>query len=194
MKNVNLDRRLMSAIETLICQSEDGLSEYELITRLDQLADSPYPKPDLSDPLLLFQHHFYLRHCLYLLQQSWQADNIGWLEITAVKIRLMPIVSTSDSQLPAEQDPLKSYYLDLKNLNSQSAESVQAMLNSFWNRLRRHYEKPEAFQVLGLSGNETLQQQKQRYRALAQEHHPDKGGDEQTFQAIQQAWDSLKQN
>jgi len=192
MKNVNIDRRLMSAIETLICQSDNGLSEFELISQLDQLADSPYPKPDLSDPLLLFQHHFYLMHCLYLLQQRWQNENIGWLEISPVRIRRIPAAITAETQLPAEHDPLKSYYLDLTNLNSESAESVQSMLNNFWKKLKHHNQKPEALQVLGLTGNETPEQQKQRYRALAQQHHPDKGGDEQTFQSIQQAWQSLK--
>ncbi|TCS40188.1 DNA-J related domain-containing protein [Reinekea marinisedimentorum] len=190
MKNLNLDRRLMLAIEALICHSTDGITEFELINRLNEMADSPYPKPNLADPLILFQHHFYLRHCLYVLQNEWLRDQRGFIEITAVTIRILPMTRT-ENNLPGHTDPLKDYYLDLANMNRENAASVQGMLDHFWQQLARFHAKPEALAVLGLSGNETADAQKQHYRALVQQHHPDKGGCEEKFRAIQAAWESL---
>ena len=44
---------------------------------------------------------------------------------------------------------------------------------------------------LGLSPRCTFDEIKQRYRALAQQHHPDKGGDENVFKKIKLAYEVL---
>jgi hypothetical protein len=44
---------------------------------------------------------------------------------------------------------------------------------------------------LGLSSRCTFDEIKQRYRALAQQHHPDKGGDENLFKKIKLAYEVL---
>jgi curved DNA-binding protein CbpA len=44
---------------------------------------------------------------------------------------------------------------------------------------------------LGLSPRCTFDEIKQRYRALAQQHHPDKGGDENLFKKIKLAYEVL---
>jgi curved DNA-binding protein len=50
---------------------------------------------------------------------------------------------------------------------------------------------PDHYQTLGLSRTATAEEIKRAYRRLASQHHPDKGGDTQQFQAIQQAYDVL---
>jgi molecular chaperone DnaJ len=47
------------------------------------------------------------------------------------------------------------------------------------------------YEVLGLSENATSDEIKKTYRKLAMEHHPDKGGDEEKFKKISQAYDTL---
>jgi curved DNA-binding protein CbpA len=47
------------------------------------------------------------------------------------------------------------------------------------------------YDELGLNSNCTSDEIKQRYRALAQQHHPDKGGDEDTFKKIKLAYEVL---
>ena len=47
------------------------------------------------------------------------------------------------------------------------------------------------YDVLGVSPNATAKEIKKAYRKKALEHHPDKGGDEETFKAIAEAWTVL---
>lgn len=47
------------------------------------------------------------------------------------------------------------------------------------------------FAVLGLAPGCTVSEAKARYRELVKRHHPDVGGDEDTFKRIQAAWEIL---
>jgi len=47
------------------------------------------------------------------------------------------------------------------------------------------------YQTLGVDRNATADEIKRAYRKLASQHHPDRGGDTQTFQGIQAAYDTL---
>lgn len=47
------------------------------------------------------------------------------------------------------------------------------------------------YQTLGVAKNATSDEIKKAYRKLASQHHPDKGGDTNTFQQLQTAYDTL---
>ena len=47
------------------------------------------------------------------------------------------------------------------------------------------------YKILGVDRNATTEQIKQVYRRLAAKHHPDRGGDKQAFQEIQEAYSIL---
>lgn len=47
------------------------------------------------------------------------------------------------------------------------------------------------YEELGVAKNATTEEIKQRYRTLAQFHHPDKGGDEEVFKRIKLAYEIL---
>jgi molecular chaperone DnaJ len=47
------------------------------------------------------------------------------------------------------------------------------------------------YEILGVSENSTADEIKKAYRKLAMEHHPDKGGDEEKFKKISEAYDVL---
>lgn len=193
MKHLNLNRRLMSAIEEILVLSPEGITEFDLMAQLDENHPALYPKPDLSDSLLLFQHHFYLKHCLYHLQNELFEADSGYLDIALTRIQLKPLIS-GDSQSLGEHDPLRDYYLDIRNINKEDAESVDALLKNFWEKLANFHIQPDALSALGLNGDESRSEQKKIYRTLIQKHHPDKGGDEVEFRRIQQAWEQLKKN
>jgi len=50
---------------------------------------------------------------------------------------------------------------------------------------------PNLYDTLGVRSNATADEIKRAYRKLANQHHPDKGGDTNRFQEIQKAYDTL---
>lgn len=190
MKNINHSPALLVAIDQLLSDAPSGLSEYELIEALDKQYSDLFPKPDFTEKVLLFQHHFMLRHCLYRLQAEYAMRNNYQLDISLVTLVKRPAV---DASLEITQyDPLREYYLDLSNMNKESEASIEALLSSFWTRLTTFITAPQAHEILGLNGTESLAAKQHRYRQLAQQHHPDKGGNPETFNKIQQAWQSIR--
>jgi molecular chaperone DnaJ len=51
--------------------------------------------------------------------------------------------------------------------------------------------KKDYYEVLGVEKSASADELKKAYRKLAKQHHPDKGGDEETFKEIQEAYDVL---
>ena len=47
------------------------------------------------------------------------------------------------------------------------------------------------YKILGVSQNADLKEIKQNYRTLARQHHPDRGGNAETFKKINEAYQSL---
>ncbi len=191
MKSVNTDPRLLDAIDQILSERTEGIREYDLIISLDERFPALYPKPDLSDKLTLFQHHFYLKHCLYVLQRQYYEGGLWTLDIDSITIIKRPI-RQHETALPDQFDSVRDYYLDLANLNKETQVSVENMISDFWNAMSKYQQLPDAHATLGLSGKETEAEKKQQFRKLAQQHHPDKGGDEQEFIRIQQAWQQIK--
>jgi DnaJ-domain-containing protein 1 len=190
VKQVNHSPALLQAIDQLLSINPAGLSEYELMAALDKQHSDLFPKPNFSEKVLLFQHHFMLRHCLYRLQNEYAHLGDFRLEIGLSRLVKHPV--TSPKQDLERHDPLREYYLNLSNMNKESESSIESLLNSFWTRLSHFNAAPEAHKTLGLTGNESHQEKQQRYRKLAQKHHPDKGGNAQEFDRIQQAWKSIR--
>lgn len=57
------------------------------------------------------------------------------------------------------------------------------MINTFMNT--------NLYDILGLSKNATFEEIKSKYKSLAQQHHPDKGGDPELFKEIKNAYEVL---
>lgn len=49
-------------------------------------------------------------------------------------------------------------------------------------------DKEDLYKILGVSQDAEIKEIKKAYRKLSKEHHPDKGGDEETFKKISQAY------
>lgn len=69
--------------------------------------------------------------------------------------------------------------------------SVRALWGSSANPVRSLMERQQALSVLGLPPNASRQQIKRRYRTLAKQHHPDRGGDPREMQRIIAAYELL---
>jgi DnaJ-domain-containing protein 1 len=170
-----------------------GLSEYELMTALDARGEDGFGKQRLRDNLPLFQTHFLLFHNLYALRENLIRQGEYGLEISALKIRLLSI-REEDANSLGQHDPLRDYYLDLKNLENTTPEEVEQLLSNFWERYLSNDERREALETLGLEDPVDWPTIKQQHRRLAMEHHPDRGGDEARLQAINIAMDKLARN
>jgi hypothetical protein len=164
------------------------MGEYDL---LQELAVSlPFFVLSGLDTLALFQRHFLLYHCLYRLQQALWESASGHLQISALAIRLHPYQSQPSTQM-AEPDPLRTYYLDLSQLDKTLQSEVNELLASFWQRLARRDTRAEALTILGLSDPIDDKIIQQRYRQLVMSHHPDRGGDTATLQLLNAAMADL---
>lgn len=92
---------------------------------------------------------------------------------------------------------MKTYYLDLRNLEGMTEAGVARLVDDFF---RWWGEDPlaatgavsEALATLGLPADADVRAVKARWRRLSLEHHPDRGGDAQEYQRLSEAWAVLK--
>lgn len=172
----------------------EGLSEYQLISLLREQQWPLFAEADLREPLSLFRTHFTLFNALYRLDEQLMADQLQ-LDISPLCIRLLPR-SAGRPEL-ARTDPLRSYYLDLQQLEDTDREQVAAMLDGSLARLQGKDEQKVALTCLGFAADQqlpTAAEIRQAYRRMASRHHPDRGGCHQRLQQINQAMALLKQH
>ncbi len=167
-----------------------GISEFNLIKWLEADGQAGFDKDCLRTSLSLFQTHFLLFHSLYLLRDELSARGDARLDISALRIQLVPLTQTSPSAID-RHDPLRNYYLDLSNLQNTRDNEVEALLNTFWARFIGNDERRQALNVLELQDPVDWPTIKTRHRKLAMQHHPDRGGDEARLQAINAAMNRL---
>lgn len=185
-----MNSALVEALHAILRANPDGLSEHELIGKLAR--DNPAFGPDaFADELTLFQCHFILFHHLYRLRDELWNKGEGDLAIHCLKIELHPCLKES-GPFPAAHDPLRDYYLDLTNLESTGKQEVLKMLDTFWLRFARLDRRAEALAALGLADPVDDLDIKRRYRELAMEHHPDRGGEMKKLQEINAAMGLLE--
>lgn len=187
-----LQRAAAELEEAVLAQlhgAPEGLSEHALLGALRE-AGAPLPEGSLSDSLVLFQCHFLLFNALYRLRDRLRGDGVAELEFGPLRIALRPY-EEGDVGLVG-QDPLRTYYLDLENLLTTSAADVEDLLSGFWRRYEAVDRRGEALGTLGLDADADWPAVRERYRRLAMRHHPDRGGDGETLQAIHEAMSTLR--
>ena len=185
------DNPFKASVLALIKTSSIGLSEYDLIQRLQE-HDEAFAFDDENPNLALFRKHFLVMNALYQLQTELFAQGM-YLSISPLDIRLESVESSAVSALPTDNAaaPLRAYYLDWENFSQTSHADVEAMLSRFMERYLAIDERLEALQTLELSADAPWENIKQAYRRLAALHHPDKGGDPARFRAIRGAYEIL---
>lgn len=186
---------LVGPILTILKNHPDGTSEFAILKALkvqlpefSQLADEAN--------LMLFRQHFLIMNALYQLQQDlWQDENMQ-LTISALRIFLVPAskvtVCDSTSLDNSVDAKLAAYYLDWSEYEKTDANDVSDLLNSFFTGISVSGERDAALKTLQInSANPSQADIKQQYRKLAQQHHPDRGGDQDAFIGLRQAYEYL---
>lgn len=181
-----IDSSFFSLIEAFLQEHPEGVQEYDLLCHLDEQGGFQALDPEVSWSLLLFQKHFLLFHILYSINQQRVIDKQGALQISPLMIKQLDYVE-ADTQI-GELDPLSVYYLDLENLTSATDENVSDLFDAFWAKYLKNESRGSALKVLGLNDPVTDAIIVQRYRKLVSIHHPDKGGDKDKIQEINEAY------
>ena len=182
---------LEAALWDLLRQHAEGLGEYDLLRQLQQQGSDGFGPGTFGDDLALYQAHFLLFHALYRLRDHLFDQQQGLLDIHVLNIRLTPW-HEPDATALSFSDPLREHYLDLDNLEATTREDVQALLGDFWGRYFADEQRIDALQVLGLDERADSAQIERQYKKLAMQRHPDRGGNEQDFQQLQQAMTVLR--
>ena len=207
-------------VDTLSTQKplfQRGVSEYELIEILKKAPYHFFDDASLREPLMLFKTHFIVFHALYQLKRRWIEQGEGVLDIHTLNIKLNQESAHSDKNSThgdnykdkesqdkvgaiTEADALAEYYLDWGNFEKADRESVDALLNAFWQRMAsgnahtfEQEDIADAHALLGLPQDEhvSLSVLKRVYKKALQLVHPDKGGTQQEAQDVIHAYQLL---
>ncbi|ETI57813.1 DNA-J related domain-containing protein [Marinomonas profundimaris] len=186
---------LVGPILTILKNNPNGISEFDILKALkERLPEFSQLAKDTN--LLLFRQHFLIMNALYQLQSSlWQEDNL-MLSISAMRIHLVSEthIQLSDSTTISDSVDAKlaAYYLDWEEYEKTDVEEVSRLLNSFYKGISLGGDRDSALKTLQIqSNNPTKTVIKQQYRKLAQQHHPDRGGDQDLFIDLRQAYEYL---
>ena len=180
---------LARVVDDILQRHPAGLTEYELLGELRRLNALPDEILTTSSHLALFQVHFLVFHVLYKLRDDYWDSQQAQVEISPLKIQLIPY--RAGETAISETDPVKSYYQDLDNLENTNSDDVIELLTHFWLRMNGGEQRREALQTLGLDNDADFVTIKKRYRQLAMQHHPDRGGDNKTLQEMNAAMEWL---
>lgn len=187
-KKTSIPEEFILALQQELEKMPDGIGEYDLMQNLKSLGYFDF----LSSPALpheLFHAHFFLFHTLYLLRDIFLENQQYVLNINTLKIELLPYKQGKYNL--QQEDKLRNYYLDFKNLDQTSEDDVYEMLASFWRKFNHHYNRDAALAELGLKDPVDDKTIKNEYRKLVMLHHPDRGGDKEKLQKINDAVASL---
>lgn len=182
---------LLITLHEILDRRPAGLSEHDLLKELAARKVSFFDEHYFNSPLGLFQRHFLLFHCLYLLRDKLRVGEAGDLTIDCLGIQIIPY-RDAPSVHPASYDPLAAYYLDMDNLKSTDESDVLRMLENFWKRFVGKDQRDEALAVIELTPPTSYPEIKRQYRRLAMRWHPDRGGDSTRFQRLEWAMRVLR--
>lgn len=167
-----------------------GIKEYDLIQELTRAGYDGFSERWMRDSLSLFRGHFSLFHSLYHLRNRLHQEESGCLDINSIRITLEPYTNAQADFAAA--DPLAEYYLDVTNLEKTTREDVEKLLEQFWTCHSQFENKGEALAEFGLEEPVDYRSVKSRYRELAKEYHPDRGGDSERFKELNRAMMTLE--
>lgn len=189
-------QQLGAAVEACLREARDGLSELQLIRQLQAPPWQILGPVDYANPAALYPVHFLLFHVLYRLRDEL-AERGETVTISALTISLTESDVVAGTGLPDSSDPLREFYLDLDQYE-MSEDDITRMVDDFWaGRVRQRPARASATEAAGVLGFESLPadflQVKYRFRRAVMLAHPDRGGDTEQVQQLNEAFAILRQ-
>ncbi|MFQ2389077.1 DNA-J related domain-containing protein [Aeromonas dhakensis] len=180
---------LLAPLLALLRQASGSYKVHELLAELRRRELIP-PLPG-DEQQQLFRLNFLIMNALYQLQAELH-DEGWWLLISTLDIRLEPLSPCNAASALTRSEALRSYYLDWQVFWQTDREEVEALLGSFWRAYARDEHRAEALILFALPAGAGPDAIRRRWRELALQHHPDRGGDADTFIRLRWAWEYLK--
>jgi len=183
---------LIIPILEILKNSQENISEYDLICKLEQQGIE-YPVKDETYDMTMFKKHFMTMNALYYLQRELIVEGY-YLLITPLKIKIEIINHTTESTALADEAEIKirDYYLDWRHFDKTTQQDVKTLLTDFWKKYFALEKQEQALTTLCLDTNVSWDEIQQSYRRLARQHHPDKGGNHSVFIEIREAYEILR--
>ena len=181
---------LIAPLLVLLQQAAGSYKVHELMAALRQQGAIPRLADD--EQLQLFRVNFLIMNALYQLQAELYEEG-WWLVISTLDIRLEPLAGNQEANHGfALSENLRSYYLDWQVFWQTDRAEVEALLNRFWRAYDGEGHKAEALALFELNEGASQEAIRRRWRELALQHHPDRGGNAETFVRIRWAWEVLR--
>jgi len=187
----------------LIKQKPLGWKIHDLYSELNRLPQSeaagmPADEDNPFSVLYLFRRNFRLMRQLFLLQHKLEADGDGSLVISCMDIHYVsqPELSSSgkDCTLPDPYSALGAYYLDQSNYYRCDAAEITALLDDFWRRFAVWNDRAALLDAWGIDPGLPYEDIQSRIRTMAREHHPDHGGNPETFSQLWGLWEEYRKS
>lgn len=188
-------QHLLIATEHILRQNPAGINELGLIKTLQKAPWELIGAVNFAEPDKLYPVHFLLFHVLYRLRDQL-ASGGETLTISPLVIQLRQSNVVGGAGVPDQPDELRNFYLDLSRYDMPE-ESINRMMDDFWAG-RTGYrpelaETREAAAVLGFDDVPVeFDDIKHRFRRAVMRAHPDRGGETETIQHLNQAFAVLK--
>ncbi len=184
---------LLPLVLQLLRAATDGIGEYELLKKLEQVG-ADFSALSIEADLQLFQKHFLLMNALYQLQDTLWREDAVWLTVGPLRIALESSAehASSSALAAAASTALRDYYLNWQQLSATDSAGVTALLNGFWQRFHALDTRGAALATLQLQADADWLQIQHQYRRLAAATHPDRGGDSAQFLVVREAYEILR--
>ena len=180
---------LIAPILSILMEHPQGISEYEIMSVLREQTNVLAEQNNLD----LFHQHFYVMNALYQLQNKLYEEQIH-LAVSPLCIRFeyLSRIPNSPAVTAHQNEKLKEYYLDWSNYIVTTEEDVKNMLQDFWQKYYAQDKQVAALKVFGLDVDTDWSAINHCYRRLVAIYHPDKGGDQNRFIEVIEAYEVLQ--
>jgi hypothetical protein len=188
-------QHLLVAVEHELRSARTGMNELSLIKSLQRPPWELLGEVSFNEPEKLYPVHFLLFHVLYRLRDQ--------LSETGESLRISPLNICLETQkvvggkgVPDGVDTLRQFYLDLSQYRLPE-DAIHQMMDDFWSgrpgKGPAPAETKAAAETLGFEALPSdLPSVKQRFRRAVMRAHPDRGGNTETIQHLNDAFAVLK--
>lgn len=188
-------QHLLVATEHILRQHPAGINELGLIKTLQKAPWELIGTVNFAEPDKLYPVHFLLFHVLYRLRDQL-STNGETLTISPLVIRLQQSTVVGGTGVPDQADELRNFYLDLSKYEMPE-ESINRMMNDFWaGRSGYQPDTVETRAAAAALGFDAIpggfEEVKHRFRRAVMQAHPDRGGETEAIQHLNQAFSVLK--